>query len=303
VIFIRRDFLAVVYSSTLGQIAGDIYLLIRYRKLFQFKSFTVNKDLLKSMLAFGLPILIATSLSSFLNSLDRLSLRVWSDFHEIGIFTATLKIAAVVTIVQTSFTSFWIPTAYRWYSEKKSIKYYKIVSDSILLVMSLLAVSILVFKNFIISILSSGYSDSQYLIGLLCLQPIIFTVSETTCLGIVFSKKNYLSIWVSLIALIPNIVINVVLVPRYGAIGAAVATSVSYLFFFMARTYFSSRQGMKFSFLKHYIIFIALFAGATINTLHIKNILLFNFLLLLIIVIFQLSTIKQVWKIYKKEKC
>jgi Membrane protein involved in the export of O-antigen and teichoic acid len=294
VVFIRRDFLAVVYSAVFGQILGDLYLLFRYRNQFNLKHFSVDRSLLKEMLAFGLPVVVATSLSSLLNSLDQLSLRAWSSFYQIGIFAATLKIAAALSIIQTSFTSFWVPTAYRWYSEGKDIKYYKIVSDAILLGMSVIAVFILIFKGLIVALLSSGYADARYIIGFLCLPPIIFTVSETTCLGIVFSKKSYLGIWVGLIALVPNMAINFLFVPVLGAVGAAMATSVSYIFFFAARTYFSAKNGMKFPVFKHYIVFSLLLGGAFLNLLHVKGIILMNLGLLAVILLVQYQTIRTI---------
>jgi O-antigen/teichoic acid export membrane protein len=302
VIFIRRDFLAVVYSTVFGQIVGDLYLLARYRKLFAFHHFSLDKVLLKRMLKFGLPLVIATSLASLLNSMDRLSLRAWSTFYQIGIFTATLKIAAVVTIVQTSFTNFWVPTAYRWHSEGKNINYFKIVSDSILLIMSILSIGILIFKDLIIGILSSGYSDAKYLIGFLCLQPIIYSVSETTCLGIVFSRKSYLNIWVSIVAFIPNVVLNVLLVPKYGAVGAAIATAVSYVFFFAGRTYFSSKNGMNFSVFKHITVFLILLAASFMNTSNFKEVSILNVVLLFILMAVQYSTFIKISEIYHKEK-
>ncbi|GEB77844.1 hypothetical protein SIN01_21890 [Sporolactobacillus inulinus] len=301
IFYVRRDFLAIVYSTVFGQILGDLYLIVRYKKLFYLRYFSINKKLIKRMVLFGLPILVATSLSSLLNSLDRLSLRMWSDFYQIGIFTATLKIAAVLSIVQTSFTSFWVPTAYRWYAEEKNIAYYKVVSDSILLVMSVLAVGILIFKDLIVSILSSGYADSRYLIGFLCLQPIIYTVSETTCLGIVFSRKSYLSIFVGVIAIIPNTVLNILLVPKYGAIGAAIATSVSYVFFFAARTYFSNKSGMKFAVSKHYMVLLVLLVSAFINLVQ-TNMLLINLLILLVVLAIQYTSVNQIWRTYKGKR-
>lgn len=300
VFFIRRDFLAVVYSAVFGQILGDMYLLLRYRSLFNLKHFSLDTGLLKGMIAFGLPIVVATSLSSLLNSLDRLSLRTWSNFYQIGIFTATLKIAAALSIVQTSFTSFWVPTAYRWYAEGKNIRYFKIVSDSILLGMSVLAAGILIFKDLIVLLLSPGYADSRYIIGFLCLQPIIYTVSETTCLGIVFSKKSYLSIWVGLIALVPNILINVLLVPKFGATGAAMATSISYVFFFVARTVFSGANGMRFPVLKHHAVFLILIAGAFLNLLRIRGMFVVNIALLVVIIGIQYTTMKQIWILFRE---
>jgi len=300
VLFVRRDFLAVVFSTVLGQILADLYLLIRYRKLFDFKGFSIDKSLMKKMLIFGFPIVIATSLSSVLNSFDRIALRTWSDFFQIGIFTATLKIAGVLTVVQLSFTSFWVPTAYRWYEEGKDIRYFRIVSDSILFCMSILFVGVLIFKDLIVFVLSSGYSESAYIIAFLCLQPIIYTVSETTCLGIVFSRKSYLSIWVGLIAIIPNLIINFLLVPKYGALGAAIATAVSYVFFFIARTYFSNKNGMKFATIKHNFVFLLLLAISFINIIDSSWIIYLNIGFLLIVAAFQITTVKEFWGLYKK---
>ncbi|MED4588169.1 lipopolysaccharide biosynthesis protein [Priestia flexa] len=302
IFFLRRDFLAVVYSAIIGQLLADLYLIIRYRKLFKYKGFSINKKLLKRMILFGLPILIATSISSLLNSLDRLALRAWSDFYEVGIFTATLKIAGVLSIIQLSFTSFWTPTAYRWYDQKKDIKYFKLVSDGILLCMSVIFMFIVGFKDLIVYILSPEYSDSRYIVAFLCLQPIIYTVSETTSLGIVFSRKTYLSIWVGVVAVIPNFVINLLLVPKLGALGAAIATAVSYICFFAARTYFSSKNGMAFSVVNHYIVLTILFFTAVVNAYLQSYLILINSIVFVILIISQASTIKKIFRFYQSEK-
>lgn len=301
VFFIRRDFLAVVYSTVFGQIFGDLFLLARYRGLFNMKSFSLDRALIRGMIIFGIPIVVATSLSSLLNYMDRLMLWTWSTFYQIGILTATWKIAAVLSIIQTSFTSFWVPTAYRWYSEGKNIRYFKIVSDAILLGMSILAQAVLIFKGLIVTILSSGYADARFIIGFLCLQPVIFTVSETTCLGIVFSRKSYLTIWVGLIALVPNLVINILLVPKFGAVGTAIATAVSYIFFFMARTYFSGKNGMKFSVWKHHLVFVVLLVSASLNLLPVKEMPLINLGMLVFILLIQWATIRQIWVLSRRK--
>lgn len=302
VLFIRRDYLAVVYATVLGQISGDVYLVIRYRKLFAFRRFSPDRRLLTRMLKFGLPVVVATSLSSLLHYMDRLALYAWSSFYQIGIFTATLKIAAVVSLLQTSFTTFWVPTAYRWHENGKEIRYFRTVSDTVLLFMSLVMIAVLLFKDFITVILSSQYAEARYIVAFLCLPPVIFTVSETTCLGIVFSRKTYLSIWTGLIALIPNALLNIVLVPRFGAPGAAASTGCAYLFFFAARTFFSNRNGIRIPAWKHHLVLLILFAGAVMNAFPIKYILPVNLLLLVIVLIVQAGTIRQLMQIFKTRK-
>lgn len=302
VLFIRRDFLAVVYSTVFGQILGDVYLLVRYRKLLNLRHFSIDRRLVRGLLAFGLPVAVAASLSSLLNYLDRIFLRVWSNYYQIGIFFAAFKVASALSIVQTSFTSFWVPTAYRWYAEKKEIGYFKMVSDAVLLGMSTLAMGILIFKNLITTILSSGYMDARFIIGLLCLHPIMYTISSTTTMGIDFSKKSYLNIWVSLSALIPNVVINVLFIPLFGAVGAAAASAVAYFFFFAARTFFSRRNGLRFPVGKHYTVLTLVMAAAFLNAFPVTGITWINCLLLLIVVALQWPTIRQMLKIYRRSR-
>jgi len=301
VLLIRRDFLAVVYSTVLGQMIADVYLVIRYRKYLDYRSFSIDKKLLITLIKFGAPLIIAASLTRLLNSLDRIAMRAWSDFYEIGIFTAALRISATLAIVQTSFSIFWTPTAYRWYKEDKDIKHFDLVSNTVLLVLSLLFFIIILFKDVIVLLLGSEYEDTKFIIGFLCLYPIMYTLSETTTLGIVFTRKSYYNIWVSLLAIFPNIILNFALIPKYGAVGAAIATGVSYLVFFLARSYFSNKNWIGFSLKPHIKLTFILFLVAGINTLSLEYINIINLLLLLVIIIIQLPTIKKIILIYTKK--
>lgn len=302
VLFIRRDFLAVVYATAIGQMAGDLYLMVRYRDYLLRDGFILDRKLLGRLMKFGLPLAIAASVASLLNSLGRLALRTWSDYSEIGIFTATLKVAAILSVIQSSFTSFWVPTAYRWYSEKKAMKYYKVVSDGVLLGMSFLFCIVLIFKQLIVWLLSPQYHDAIYLLGFLCLQPVMYTLSETTTLGIVFSKKSYLNIWVSLFSIAPSFLLNILLVPGYGAIGAAIATGVAYIVFFWGRSILSNRHWTGFSLNKHFWVIILMFGSALLNAFPLKNIVLVNIGIFLLVLFVQLSTIKKMkGSLLKKE--
>lgn len=300
VLFIRTDFLAVIYSTVLGQIIGNLYLVIKYRSYINYFSFTLDKRLIKRLLIFGIPLIFSASIITLLQSLDRIFLRAWSTFEEIGIFTAALKISAVLTVIQTAFTSFWVPTAYRWYKEKKDIKHFQLVSNALLLFMSILFMILLMSKKYISMILSSDYSSAAFIIGMLCLQPIMYTISETTTLGIVFSRKSYLNIYVSVIAIIPNVAINILLVPKFGSIGAAIATGVAYIFFFLSRSILSNRYWKGMSIKLHLIVSLVMFIAALINAYNFEMIIMVNLLFLTVILLIQISTIRNLYNILFK---
>lgn len=301
VLLVRRDFLAVVYSTALGQLVADLYLIIRYRKYFSFSNFYIDKALISKLLKFGAPLILTASFTHLLNSLDRIGLRAWSTFYEIGLFTAALKISGLLTIIQTSFTSFWVPTAYRWFSENKDIKHYEFVSRILLLVMSVVLILILLLKDLIVILLGNEYVDTKFIIGLLCLHPIMYTISETTTLGIVFSRKSYYNIWVSVLSIISNVILIYLLIPKYGAVGAAVATGVTYIIFFLARSYLSNKCWIGFSIKPHIIVSAILFIATIVNAMNFEYINLINCGFLLLIILTQITTIKKFISIYTKK--
>ena len=74
----------------------------------------------------------------------------------------------------------------------------------------------------------------------LVFSPIMYTVSETTVLGINFLKKPNLHIYIAIVSCLTNIIGNIILVPIIGAKGAAISTGISYIVFFSMRTWLST---------------------------------------------------------------
>jgi O-antigen/teichoic acid export membrane protein len=100
---------------------------------------------------------------------------------------------------------------------------------------------ILLFRGFIPVIFGSQYDQTVQIVPFLLLIPLMYTVSESTCLGISFMKKTNVTLIVSGVALIVNVILNIILIPRYQGVGAAIATGLSYVVFFILRTYFSQK--------------------------------------------------------------
>lgn len=302
-VFWKKNFLTVVYSSIFGQIIGDIYLIFRYRSFFREFSFrNLDHVLISKMLIFGFPLLISVSLNSFLNTLGTFSIRKWSTFHELGVFSAGQRIANFLNIIQLSFTSFWVPTAYRWHKQKKDIKNYQLISDMLLLILSIGFFILIFMKKYVIIILSSDYNEAMYIIGFLVLVPILYTLSETTTLGIVFSKKSYLNIAVSVLSVVPCFILNYLLVPKFGNRGASIAVSVAYLFFFVSRSYFSKKTGFSFSLSKQIIVIVLMFITAFANMYSYAYLVYVNVLLFVLVSLMQSGTVKKLIEIVKGSK-
>ncbi|MBC1308684.1 oligosaccharide flippase family protein [Listeria booriae] len=262
-----HTFITVIYATIIGQIIGDVMLIIRNFPLLRINPMKVDPDLLPKLAKFGLPVVVATVIYSMFVVIDKLFIRYFCDFEQLGLYTAAFKIASALLILQTTFSNFWVPTAYEWYKKQKPMRYFKLVSDSIMFLIAVLFMGLLLFKGVIMLILSPDYSEAQYIFPFLCFYPLMMTVSETTNLGIVFLKRSSLNILVSIIALAVSIGLNFLLVPMYGAIGASIATGSAYIAFFLARTYFSMRIWRGFSVKRHLLTTLLLLVAASFNIL------------------------------------
>jgi len=70
-----------------------------FTREYWFTKFKLNKALINKMFKFGLPLIPAYVIVWFLNSMDKLAMRQWSTFEEIGLYSAAFKIVAVKCIL------------------------------------------------------------------------------------------------------------------------------------------------------------------------------------------------------------
>ncbi|WP_241433658.1 lipopolysaccharide biosynthesis protein [Listeria floridensis] len=256
------------------------------------------------MTPFALSLVVATFLYSLFIVIDKLFLRYLSDFTQLGLYMAAFKIASALLVFQTAFSNFWVPTAYKWYQTGKPLIYFKVVSEAIMGLIAFAFVALLLFKGIIVMLLSPDYQATQYIFPFLCFYPLMMTVSETTHLGIVFQKKSYFNIVVSAISLIVAVCLNWLLIPAYGAVGAAIATGTAYIVFFLTRTYFSMRVWEGFSVKRHLIVTLLLYGTALLNVI-IRDIFwisIINGLILLLLLLIYFPAIKKGWAYFQNRK-
>lgn len=222
---------------------------------------TPNKELIR----FGFPLIFSMAITWVFQSSDKLAIKYFLGFDEVAIYGSAMSIIGVLSNLQGAFTTFWTPVAYERYKNDGNCKEFFIKINKIVsLIMILLSIGLISFKDMIILILGPQYREAVYTLPFLVFMPIMYTISETTVLGISFMNKTKYHIYISLVAAISNVIGNIILVPIIGVKGAAVSTGVAYIAFFVMRTYFSNRfYKVKYKF-KPLIISIASVYGLAI---------------------------------------
>lgn len=284
-LFFNRSFKGIIQAQFFALILiGALSTLINLNEWkYRIK---LDRKLLKKLASFGLPLMPASLIFWILNSMDKVALRTWGTFEDIGMYSAASKIVGVAIVIQSAFTTFWIPTMYRWNENNVALRNYEIVSNKLNSLLTLVFAVVVLFREQIVMILSPEYRKAAIVVPFLMIYPVVSTLSETTSMGITFSRKSYFAIVVSSVSAGLNILGNILLVPKFGVLGASISTGISYIAYFWSRTLISRVLWKKIDIKKHFIsIFLMLLMASlsvSLNNFYIDLsiffiILIYNF--------------------------
>ncbi|MGL5150734.1 MAG: oligosaccharide flippase family protein [Clostridium sp.] len=196
----------------------------------------------KEIITYGAPFIFSMSIIWIFQSIDKITIKSMIGNEALGIYAGAMTIVNILGVVQGAFTTFWTPVAYQRYSENPENKdFFVEINKIVSLVMLILSIIVIASKDLIIYFLGSSYKEAKYIIPFLVFMPIMYTISETTVIGINFNKKSKYHIVIGLFSALSNILGNLILVPVIGVQGAAISTGLAYVIFFLARTYYSNK--------------------------------------------------------------
>lgn len=240
--FSARDFLQLQSTMLLSMVAVVFFCVWSTRDEWKkaLKKDTQSSEL-KKLLAFGFPLMFSSLAYWGLTAASTLALRAWSSLEELAVYSVAGSFAGAAIVFQSIFTVIWAPTVYRWVSEGADMSVVdRVAKQAMAIIFAIVAIcgSLSWFCDWL---LPSRYSDVKYILICMLMQPLLYTLSEITCVGIGIERRTIHSVWITLLAMLINIVLGYFLVPSHGAAGAAASNAIAFSAFFFARTEVSSR--------------------------------------------------------------
>lgn len=265
--------LATVLSNLVMTIIG---VLLEREDWFKFNSKFKSKTSTRDLIIYGSPFILSMGITWVFQSIDRISIQLFSDYEQLGLYGGAMYFIAILNTVQGAFTTFWTPVAYEKYStHPEDRKFFSNINEIVSLFMLIIAIGIIAFKDVLIIILGSDYEGSQFIFPFLVLMPIMYTISETTVLGINFKKKTKYHIYIAVASAVANIIGNFILVPSLGAKGAAISTGLAYVVFFASRTYLGNKlYKINVNLKKFFVGVIAVYVLAAFSSIYKINLII-----------------------------
>lgn len=240
----NNDLLILVIATVTSYIVCLVMSIVIQPK--EWKLGSVNENVCrvpeKELLKYAAPFIVSMSVTQLFHAIDKMSLNHYCTYAEVGIYSSTMTLVQIFAIVQTSFNTVWAPMQVEHYTKHpEDHSFYQQGNQAITVVMFFIGLSLILIKDIFAILLGSKYREAAYILPFLIFNPIMYTISETTCGGLVFMKKSKMQVVVALGACITNIVGNTVLVPILGCKGAAISTGISYIVFFSLRTLIANK--------------------------------------------------------------
>lgn len=264
----RKQFLHLQLATVVSLLA--VFLGYLWNTSRQWKSALVaplNSSMLHAALRFGAPLILSGMAYWGLAATSIVALRAFSSFSEIGVYSISMSFAGIGLIFQAIFSTVWAPIVYKWVAMGGELGQVESVSRHVLAVVCGIFVMCGSFSWIIDYLLPNDYVQVKYLVLCCLAQPLFYTLSEVTCVGIGITRRTMLSLWSTLAALSVNVVLSLALVPRYGAAGAAISNATAFLIFFVARTEASAFVWRKLPRIRLYTTAISTTALAVITVI------------------------------------
>jgi len=216
--------LGVIYAAVCSGFLISISLLI-YIKLFH--EFGISIDIMKSLIGFSVPIIFASMLEFYVVFGDRYFINYFSGVAEVGIYSLAYKFGFLLLMVSFGpFYAAWEPRAYKVVKENKPLIFFQ---NNFLISMFILISFATLIASFSFEIIKIVTSSSAFWPASTLIPPIILAYTlqglDGYCkFGIFVTGNTKHHFYAVLASTIIATIGYLVLIPRYGALGAAWTT-------------------------------------------------------------------------------
>lgn len=179
---------------------------------------------------YGYPFVFAGLAYWVFGSMDRWLLAELGNTTEVGLYSIAFKFATVVIFVNGAFGQAWSPYAIKLMRD--DVNYRKTYSGIFSLwffLLSMMGLAISVFaKEALMLLTPKEYWAASTTLGVATMGGVLYGTTQITALGISLEKRTGLLTHGAWLTALVNFVLNVLLIPTYGALGSAFATLISY---------------------------------------------------------------------------
>ncbi len=230
-----------------GVIAGNFTgTLLVYAALLVYRheqlGLTLDRPLLRQMNRFGLPLVPSMLALWLLNFGDRFFILRLADQSEVGVYSIGARLASAMVLLLAAFRAGWLAFAYSIEDDDRARRAYSFVLTYLLFVASWAALALALLSPWLVRWLTTpAFYDASEVVPLLAFGAVALGGFNVVSIVLGRRKRTQFN-WVATgSGAAVSVVLNLVLIPQYGIIGAGIANLSAFTVMFLVITWWSQR--------------------------------------------------------------
>lgn len=235
-------FLGVMSMGPVGYLLATIctdatstVLMFLLAKLYRFVSVkSASKTLAKEMLRYAIPMIPNTICTWIINISDRYVIAYLIGTAANGLYAVSNKVPTILIHIANIFSGAWQISAVT--EEKERERFFTRVFQMYCAIAFLSASGLIATAKISTVLLASPeYFEAWRCVPFLVMGTMFACLASFLSSVYMVEKKSQYTFYTTLVGALTNIVLNVLMIPAFGANGAAIATFISYFVMFFSR--------------------------------------------------------------------
>jgi O-antigen/teichoic acid export membrane protein len=245
IIGLKMGIEAIFYSYAISYAA---IFVISAVFTFNYLSFEFSKLQARTLFRFGHVFIYYGLFIISIDLIDRFMLEYFKGKEIVGIYSACYRIGIVMNLLISGFRTAWMPFFLNMKEDEgnreifsKVFTYFCFGGLVIFLAMSLLADDLVRLKIFGYSLLNDAYQSGLVILPYILLAYLFYGLFTNLNVASYFKDKIKYLVISSAAGFVSNIIFNLILIPVYSFIGAAISTTISYFIMFITLYFYSQK--------------------------------------------------------------
>lgn len=237
--FTKFGLMGITFAYIFANIFGLIYTVLVIRKKIIKPKFSFDLSFYKVLILGGIPFALTGIFYTIYYSIDIVMITQFASTYDTGLYNSAYKLINVLTLFYSIYSSVVFPVMSKLFVDEKDILQFSFVKS--MKYLSLVTIPIAVFTFFygydIINIYGPEFVEAGGVLKILIWTVCFLFINGACSLMLNASHKEYSVTKIYSIAAVFNVILNLILIPKYSVYGAAVATVASEILILLLQFY------------------------------------------------------------------
>lgn len=240
IVFLKLGVLGVLLSTLIVAVMTTCLLNI---PILFIVGVRFSRAKLKELVRFGLPSVPAQMGAFIVHLSDRFFLKAFCSIADTGIYSLGYRFGTIPgTFISVPFNQIWQPRRFELYKQQGSEELFGRIFTYYLALISFVGLGVAVLTREVLMIMADPKYWSAYaIVPIIIVANIIYNTNSHINMGILIQKKTKYFAYIDGSNGVFILLLNFLLIPRYGIFGAAYATLIAFIYKTILYYYFSSR--------------------------------------------------------------